>query len=257
MSTPAHRVPFDAPASAVPYDKKISASSLRKVKGFSSFLKETTSIPKVRLCAWGTPCRRHISCDRCADERSTELRKEWLEHIEDSDAALFVRLSTSTSHDLNVGWSNLSRTRSRFLKRYRLSALSRSWLRASEVALTGAWNWHDNFLILGTPAELDHIAGTIAEAWAEAATAVGVDASPGAQYVKRARSPRAVIKYVYKGILGFSNDSKRGRTPGDIYLGHFRGDADDGERRYELEKFFASRAKAPTLTQRGGAFRGL
>lgn len=185
------------------------------------------------------------------------LRERWLKHVEDSDTALFVRLSVEASHDLAVGWSALSRTRSQFVKRYRLSSISRSWLRSTELTLSrGVWHWHDNLVILGSPAELDNIAATIAEAWAKSATAVGVNASVSAQYVKRARSPRGVIKYVYKGILGLSSDPDRGRTPGDIFLGHYRGDADDAERRYELEKFFSARAKAPTLTQRGGAFRG-
>lgn len=258
MSTPAHRVSFDAPA-PVPYaGKKQSVVPLHEVEGLDSFLREHSSIPAVRLCSvlWHVPCRRPV-CPWCAHERAKSLRSLWIEKIDPREPSLFVRLSVASHHDLSHAWSELSATRARFQRSRWLKANSRAWLRTTEITYCGGlWHLHDNYVVLGTPSNLETVKREISSRWVAAATAEGVVASPEAQYADHSRSTAAVRHYLLKGIMDASDEHARGQTPGDILRDFYRGDADAGERWAEVERLFLDHPRGIILTQRGGALRG-
>ncbi len=129
-------------------------------------------------------------------------------------------------------------------------------MRTTEVThCWGLWHLHDNYVVFGTPLELETVKREISSRWVAAATAEGVVASPGAQYADYSRSTAAVRHYILKGIMDASDEHARGRTPGDILRGYHQGDADDAERWAEVERLFLDHPRGIILTQRGGALR--
>ena len=270
MSTPAHRVSFDTPL-PVPYgSKKQSVVPLPEVEGLDSFLREHSLIPAVRQCSvlWHVPCKRP-PCPWCADVSATARRSLWNKKIDPREPSLFVRLSVASHHNLSSAvvndedeqetsaWSELSATRARFQRSRWLKANSRSWMRTTEVTYSGGlWHLHDNYVVFGTPSNLETVKKGISSRWVAAATAEGVVASPEAVYADYSRSTAAVSVYIVKGIMDASDEHARGQTPGDLLRAYHQGDADAGERWHEIERLFLDHPRGIILTQRGGTLRG-
>lgn len=241
MSPPA-LFPSSADTLSHPHDLLISQSSIPELVRCLLSRRAHYDDPLIR---W-QQCRRAL-CPVCSLASADDLRDEWEDRIMDDEPAVFARLSVESSHDLATGWRALQRTRQAFGKRAWLTTHSAAWMRTTEITLSrGLWNVHDNYIVTGSPSDLETVKVELAPRWASAAASVGVKASPAAQYVDHAASAGACRHYVLKRLMARST-GVRGQSPGDLLSAWAQGDADAAEAWEELEAFYLARPRSVRL----------
>lgn len=168
----------------------------------AQFLTEYSTRRRLRDCIPGWACQ-YADCPQCGKRVARRARADMLARFSDHPHCISLRLSVELAHDLDLGHADLSRARSVFHEKARLSRTTRGYLRSTEITRVGArWNWHDHLIVIpvGNSAAEAH---RLLDHWHDACRQIGLEPST---HSRRSHTPDA-IKYVLKERLGAGETS--------------------------------------------------